>query len=72
MTRLRIRLTLAALFALAVVSCSPSAPAPTAADAKTFIDEANASLLKIGTIAAKAGWVQPTYITDDTEALNAR
>ena len=73
MFRRRFRVSLVAVLALMVVSCSRgAAPAPTAAEAKKFIDDVNADLLKIGTIAAKAGWVAETYITDDTEALNAR
>ena len=72
MLQLGRRLPLVALFALSLSACSASPPAPTAADAKAFVDEANATLLKVTTVAAQAGWVQQTYITDDTEALNAR
>ncbi len=47
-------------------------PAATAEDARAFIDQANATMLKLGTVQGQAGWVAETYITDDTEALNAR
>ncbi len=50
-----------------------SSPAqPTPADAKTFLDNANATTLKLGIEQSQAGWVQQTYITDDTEAIAAR
>ena len=52
--------------------CRGAAPAPTAADARKFIDQVNETMLKLGTIQGQADWVAETYITDDTEALNAR
>src|SRR5581483_11448012 len=61
-----------------VTSCSRStatpgsSSAPTAAEAKKFLDEANDTTLKLGTEANKAGWVSENFITDDTSALNAR
>ena len=56
------------------IACAqtPSKPAPTAADAKAFLATANATTLKLGTQQAQAGWVQQTFITDDTEAIAAR
>jgi len=55
--------------------CAPSPPRPappTAADAKAFLDGANATTLKLGIQQSQAGWVQQTFITDDTEAIAAR
>jgi peptidyl-dipeptidase A len=52
-------------------SKAPSGP-PTEAEAKTFLDEANADLLRLGNEAAQAGWVHATYITDDTDVLSAK
>ena len=53
--------------------CAPTASsAPTVADARAFLDTANETSLKLGIQASQAGWVQQTYITDDTEALAAR
>src|SRR5262245_64909190 len=49
-----------------------SSSAPTAADAKAFLDNVNQTTLKLAVEASRAGWVQQTYITDDTEALSAR
>src|SRR5262249_41373398 len=40
-------------------------------DAKQFLATANDTTLKLGIEASRAGWVQQTYITDDTEALSA-
>jgi hypothetical protein len=37
-----------------------------------FLADANATLLKLGIEAGQASWVYSTYITQDTEALNAR
>jgi peptidyl-dipeptidase A len=51
---------------------TPSKPAPTAAEAKGFLAAANATTLKLGTQQGQAGWVQQTFITDDTEAIAAR
>jgi peptidyl-dipeptidase A len=65
-----------ALFLFIVVSgCArgtSSNSAPTAADAKKFIDEVNQTALKLANESSQAGWVSETYITDDTSALNAR
>jgi peptidyl-dipeptidase A len=48
-----------------------AAPAPTIAEAQAFMDRAEAELLKMTTLQQRAGWVQETYITDDTEILSA-
>ena len=48
------------------------AQAPTAAEAKAFVDAAEAKLLELAVEASHAGWVQSTYITDDTEILAAK
>jgi peptidyl-dipeptidase A len=50
-----------------------SAPsgAPTVAEAIKFINDAEQRLNDIGIKAARASWVQSTFITDDTEALAA-
>ena len=70
-------LSLLSLAAAAAVTltCSngqTSAASATPADAKTFLDTANETTLKVGIEASRAGWVQQTFITDDTEALSAR
>ena len=48
------------------------AQAPTVAEAKAFVDEAEAKLLELAVEASRASWVQSTYITDDTEVLAAK
>ncbi len=75
----RIRLTALPLFVLAGLlsfasSAHAQAPAPakpTVADALAFIDSAEKELNAIGITAARASWVEETYITDDTVALLA-
>src|SRR6516225_6881468 len=56
------------------VGCSQpaSSSAPTAADAKAFLDGASATTLTLGTAESRAGWAQQTYITDDTETIAAK
>ncbi len=60
------------LFALFVSAAACGSPAPTTADADAFLEEMNDTMLTLGIEGAQAGWVYSTYITDDTEALNAR
>jgi len=45
---------------------------PALAEAKAFVEEAEARILKLGEAANRAGWVQSTYITQDTEILAAK
>jgi len=51
---------------------SSAASAATPADAKAFLANVNATSLALGIQQAQAGWVQQTFITDDTEAISAR
>ena len=53
-------------------SATSSSATVTPADAKTFLDTVNDTTLRLGIQQAQAGWVQQTYITDDTEAIAAR
>jgi peptidyl-dipeptidase A len=48
-----------------------SAKRPTVAEATRFIENAEAQLAELSVRANQAGWGAATYITDDTEALNA-
>jgi peptidyl-dipeptidase A len=43
----------------------------TPAGARAFLDGANAELLKLAIAASRAGWVQSTHITPDTELMAA-
>jgi peptidyl-dipeptidase A len=61
------------LVLVAVSGCGRTRPAaPTAADAKSFISTVNDTMLRLGVEQGQAGWVQQNFITDDTEALQAR
>jgi peptidyl-dipeptidase A len=59
------------LASLALPFLMAAATQPTVAEAKAFMDKAEAEILKMTTIQQRAGWVQETYITDDTELLAA-
>src|SRR3954452_24767349 len=69
-----IRSLILAASCLAAAGCAQTSakPAPGAAEAKAFLDNANATTLVLGTQQGQAGWVQQTFITDDTEAIAAR
>ena len=45
---------------------------PTGAEAKAFIEVAEAKLLALSTESQRADWVKSTFITDDTEILAAK
>ena len=51
---------------------SATGKAATVAEAKAFLDEAEAKLMALATDAGRAAWVQSTHITDDTEILAAQ
>ncbi len=59
---------------LTSISCtrSSTAPEPTAADAKTFLDSVDETLKRLSIAQNQGGWVAQTYITEDTEATDAR
>lgn len=66
-------LTLAGAIAASVVlSAQSPASAATADQARAFLADANQNLLRLINEANRAGWVQGTYITPDTEVLAAR
>ena len=59
--------------AVPVKKASPAAgKGATVAEAKAFLDEAEARLMALATDAGRAAWVQSTHITDDTEILAAQ
>jgi peptidyl-dipeptidase A len=66
----RARLAVVGVFCAGLVACS-SEPAKTPADVDRFLESMNATMLDLGEHAGRVGWVYSTYITDDTEALNA-
>lgn len=50
----------------------PAAAAPTAADADAFVAEAEKAGFDLSIYASRAGWVNSTYITDDTDWIAAK
>ena len=76
---MKIAISLAALAAALVVTpvlaqqAAPVAPAaaPTASDAEAFLARAEKAMLEHGLISSRAGWVNATYINDDSDAVAA-
>jgi peptidyl-dipeptidase A len=62
---------LAFSLALSAVAQKSSAVPPTVADAKAFLDRANAALLKAAIDGSHAEWLAETYINEDSEATTA-
>lgn len=56
---------------LCAVVSSAAPNTPSVAEAKKFLDQADARLLELTNEAGRAAWVQSNFITDDTEALSA-
>lgn len=54
-----------------LLTCCAPAP-PTAADARKFIEDAEAKLLALNIEDQRADWVKSTFITDDTEVIAAQ
>jgi len=52
-------------------NCALAAAPPTVAGAQSFMDRAEAELMKLSIADQRADWVHETYITDDTEILAA-
>src|SRR6476620_6070310 len=73
MTRhLSVLVVSAALAGSVLVSAQSPSAAATAEEARTFVADANQELLRLINEANRAGWVQSTFITPDTELLSAR
>lgn len=70
-----LRPTFASAGAIALIASTvliSAAPRKTAADARAFIEKAEADLLNLSVDSGRADWVKSTYITDDTETLAAQ
>src|SRR5262245_50398277 len=66
-------LLIVAIWCAFLPGCSASTSStPTAADAKAFLDTVDGSLKKLLVEGGQAGWVAQNFITEDTEALDAR
>ncbi|HKE83520.1 MAG TPA: M2 family metallopeptidase [Vicinamibacterales bacterium] len=61
-----------ASLALCAACSGASTTAPTATDAKKFLDEVDRTFTRLSLDANRAGWVGQNFITTDTEALDAR
>jgi len=70
-TRMRTLAPIVLSLVLATWACGQPGEAPPRPVAE-FLADANATLLKLGIEAGQASWVYSTYITQDTESLNAR
>ena len=70
-----IAIAAAAVGSVAVAACAgagtPGQPAARPAATKAFLDHVNATMLKLGIAQSRAGWIQQTYITDDTDAIHS-
>jgi peptidyl-dipeptidase A len=56
---------------LVAAGCTQPPASKTAADAHAFLADANSTMLRLAIEQSRAGWVQQTFITDDTEAISA-
>ncbi len=65
------KVSMAVLVVLGLAACQQQASAP-AETADEFVERLNKDFAVLHVEGAQAGWVQATYITPDTEALNAR
>ena len=76
MRRYLAALSVASLFAgsaiLSAQSSASRAGAVTAADARKFLEDVNQDMLRLTINGNRAGWVQSTFITPDTEILAAQ
>jgi peptidyl-dipeptidase A len=69
----RIWMCIGSMMLAIATGCAPrTPPPPTAEQASTLLADANATMLRLGTESNQADWVYSTYITPDTEILNAR
>ena len=75
-TKLRfIGVSLFLFIAVTVAGCTSGSSSPADASpeaAKQFIDNANETILRLGLEGGQAAWIAANFITDDSEALNAR
>ncbi len=66
---------LAASTAVAILTAAPAVaetPAPAAAEAKAFVENAEARLDRINEFVVRAAWVRANFITEDTQWLEAK
>jgi peptidyl-dipeptidase A len=66
---MKIQAALCLALLLAAPACSPKA---TPDDARKFTEDAERNLLALNIDSSRADWIKDTYITDDTEAIDAK
>ncbi len=66
------RVTLAVVATLGLGGCQQQSGTPLEETADQFVERLNREFAALHIEGAQAGWVQATYITPDTEAINAR
>lgn len=55
-----------------LANAAQAQPAPTPADARAFVDAAEAKLAEANAFASRAAWVRATFITEDTQWLDTK
>ena len=68
---LLISAAIAGVAAFAQTRVAQTKTAPTVASAREWVDRAEAEILKLSILGARAEWVDETYITDDSDILTA-
>jgi peptidyl-dipeptidase A len=71
-THMKTRVFVIFALLLTVASALPAAGPPTIAEARAFLDDAEAKLMTLSEEAGRASWVQSTYIMMDSEILAAQ
>src|SRR5215469_9313298 len=66
------RIPILLVFPLSLWVCHAADTPPTLAEARAFMDRAQAKLLELTTQQQRADWVKDTYITYDSEILSAK
>ena len=66
------RIPILLVFPLSLWVCHAADKPPTLAEARAFMDRAQAKLLELTTQQQRADWVKDTYITYDSEILSAK
>jgi peptidyl-dipeptidase A len=58
--------------AVLLSACQQQSASPGPQEAQRFLEEVSATMKRLGVAASQAGWIAQNFITDDSEALDAR